>query len=145
MIQLPKTLQEEIPMQLSIPEINSSVLHFNISLRKVNTSIVLDDLYADLVIDYFYEINIEYDGDGKYGEKSTFCILLSQKICPSEFEFIPYGESNVMSILFECHQSCTGIQIVEGSINERSGVFMLIGVRDDKNNEDSVLVLLLKK
>lgn len=133
-------------MQLSIPEIRSNVPHFSVKLRKIESPIVLNDIYDDLVIDYFYELNAIYDGQGEFGEESYFSILLSQKITKCNYEFVaPAGEPNVVTIIFEKTQECTGINLVQGAIENTHGVFLLIGVQDTQKKEDTLITLLLKE
>ena len=133
-------------MQLSIPEVISHSPHFTIELRKIESPIVLDDLYDDLVIDYFYELNAIYDGQGEFGEESYFSILLSQKITRCNHEFVsPIGDPNVVTIIFEATQQCTGINLVQGAIDNTHGVFLLIGVQDTKKKENTIMTLLLKE
>ena len=50
-----------------------------------------------------------------------------------------------MTIIFEKTQECTGVNLVQGAIDNTHGVFLLIGVQDTQKKEDTLITLLLKE
>ncbi len=134
-------------MQLPKPEASSDVKHFSIIVERIDEPVVEDSKYETLFIDYYFEVIVVYDGQGKYGSESYICILISQKTDHCDNSYVPSEnkDGTARCIVLEKDEVCTGLSVVEGKIEDISGVLLLMGIRNTKTNEKKILAFQIKE
>ena len=100
---------------------------FSGEIIKHSESIMENPLHSDIVIDYFYSVRVLYDGSRQeYGTYGAFAVNLSQKLpfCNARFT------CPKPLILLESYEQLKSINIVETTLEEIYGVYLLITTND---------------
>ncbi len=120
----------------------SHVDGFSVFIKKHNLSIVINSQHEDLVVDYFYEVTVICDGTNReFCESGYFSIHISQLFCDCTAEF----EANCPILMLKPHEQLQAIDVQHGEMNEMSGVWLSLTIRDHQTNQDYVQGFLFRE
>lgn len=133
-------LQQSSQLRAVVPK--SHVDGFSVSITRHNDFIVRDVQHQDLVVDYYFAVTVICDGTNRdFSERGYFAIHVSQLFCDCIAEF----ETNCPIVMLKPYEQLQAIDVQHGAMNEMSGVWLALSIKNSQTNESYVQGFLFRE